>query len=118
MAILKIRRSKRECWYEIIDSLPLKDTLMYSGESLTDFRVRMGPSLDSDHHEGDNPFMNRTAIFKCMDAEALRACLRWYACSKFSAENIEYIDAYEWSDNQSDFDPRVFQMFVWGTPTG
>jgi len=50
---------------------------------------------------------------RCTDEESLRTALRWFACSKFTPENQSYINAYPWEDNKSDFDPRVFQAFIW-----
>ncbi|KAL7569714.1 hypothetical protein ACA910_018578 [Epithemia clementina (nom. ined.)] len=68
---------------------------------------------DDDMDDDEDPTLPQTAIFRCSNAEALKACLRWYACSKFTPENIQYIDTYEWDDAVTDFDPRVFQAFVW-----
>jgi hypothetical protein len=53
------------------------------------------------------------ARIRCSDAEALKATLKWYACSVFTAENRAYIDTYQWDEYLSDFDPRVFQAFLW-----
>ena len=50
---------------------------------------------------------------RCMDAESLKVTLMWYACSVFSDDNRAYIDAYEWDEQLADFDPRVFQAFIW-----
>jgi len=118
VAILKIRRSKTECYYDVIDSLPLKETLMFVDETPVEFLVRHGHDATDTlamEEEMGHLYLDKTAVFRCMDVEALRVCLRWYACSKFNPANIQYIDAYEWDDAQSDFDPRVFQAFVWGT---
>lgn len=49
----------------------------------------------------------------CMDIEALKTMLLWYACSVWMSENKAYIDTYEWDETLSDFDPRVFQAFLW-----
>jgi hypothetical protein len=53
------------------------------------------------------------ARIRCLDDEALKATLRWYACSVFTPENAAYIDTYQWDEKLSDFDPRVFQAFIW-----
>lgn len=53
------------------------------------------------------------ARMRCLDVEALRMTLRWYACSVFTEENKKFIDTYLWDDKNSDFDPRIFQAFVW-----
>ena len=53
------------------------------------------------------------ARIRCLDEESLSVALRWYACARFNSENLNYIDAYPWDDHSTDFDPRVFQAFVW-----
>lgn len=50
---------------------------------------------------------------RCMDIESLKATILWYACSVFTPGNRAYIDTYEWDEKLSDFDPRVFQAFIW-----
>mmetsp|Transcript_26396 Transcript_26396/g.40515 ORF Transcript_26396/g.40515 Transcript_26396/m.40515 type:complete len:674 (+) Transcript_26396:166-2187(+) len=50
---------------------------------------------------------------RCQDLKSLFVCLRWYACKKFSESNCTYIDRNEWDESMADFDPRVFQSFVW-----
>jgi hypothetical protein len=102
-----------EFWYDLIDSLPLKETLTRVDESDVDFSRRLGLS-DSDE-ELSQAFLPMTARIRCLDAESMRMCIRWYACSKFTPENCQFIDTYEWDDAQSDFDPRVFQAFIWGS---
>ena len=111
VAILKVRRGKKECWYDLIDGLPLKKTLVRSEESDVEFHHRLG--LTESKKEISDAFLPMTARLRCLDWEALMACLRWYACSKFSDENISYIDQYAWDEASCDFDPRVFQGFVW-----
>lgn len=62
------------------------------------------------------PSQQNAARIRCMDRDALKAALRWYACSVFTPENASYIDNYEWNENLPDFDPRVFQAFIWQEP--
>ena len=50
---------------------------------------------------------------RCADIEALACMLRWYTSRKFSDSNCSYIDRNPWDDAMADFDPRVFQGFVW-----
>ena len=50
---------------------------------------------------------------RCSDVESLEVLLRWYASRKFSDSHCSYIDQNAWDDNSADFDPRVFQGFVW-----
>jgi hypothetical protein len=116
VAILKLRRDDDTVWYDVIDSLPSRETLARPDESEHDFRNRLSlnHSLQDDSSTIDDAFIPKTARIRCLNAEALKACLRWYACSKFGEENVSYIDMYAWDDAQSDFDPRVFQAFVWG----
>jgi hypothetical protein len=59
------------------------------------------------------PSPQNAARIRCLDRDALKATLRWYACSVFTPENSSYIDNYEWNENLPDFDPRVFQAFIW-----
>jgi hypothetical protein len=61
----------------------------------------------------DMPPQEPAMRMRCLDAESLRIALQWYACSVFSVEDATYIDTYQWDDNLADFDPRVFQAFVW-----
>ena len=51
---------------------------------------------------------------RCQDIGALRVLLKWYSSKKFSDSNCTYIDRHpKWDDMMADFDPRVFQAFVW-----
>lgn len=123
VAILKLRRLDRtgnvSYWYDFIDSLPLKEMLRRSNESPQDLCRRLGllTNLTDDEIDQENEVLTlkKTARIRCMNAEALTAVIRWYACSKFNDENIAYIDQYPWDDTTCDFDPRVFQAFVWGS---
>ena len=101
IAILKLERADGQVWYDLIDSLPSEYTLSRPVDS--------SGSLD----EWKSEFIPYAVRIRCLDEEALRATLRWYACSKFHDENCEYIDMYAWVDDEPDFDPRVFQAFVW-----
>jgi hypothetical protein len=57
------------------------------------------------------PMATRT---HCHDMESLEVLLKWYCSRKFSEANCTYIDRNnEWDDTMADFDPRVFQGFVW-----
>lgn len=95
VAILKIDRQGDQAWFDLIDSLPYEDTLH-----------------PNDSWE-DEEYIPYAARIRCFDEESLRATLRWYACSKFNEKDCAYIDMYAWDDMHSDFDPRVFQAFVW-----
>jgi len=62
----------------------------------------------------DDADLNQNAIrVRCTDIEHLDTLLRHYACSKFSGEEWKFIRENEWEENNSYFDPRVFQAFVW-----
>jgi len=50
---------------------------------------------------------------KCSDLKALETLLKYYTTRKFSDSNCNYIDSHKWDENMADFDPRVFQAFVW-----
>lgn len=47
------------------------------------------------------------------DSNALLCYLKFYALSKFGSRELNHIDSTAWSDMQAEFDPRVFQAFVW-----
>lgn len=113
VAILKVRRNSGAVWYDLIDGLPLKDFMTWVDESDHDFAVRL--NLTDSQRCLSEAFLPKTARIRCLNAEALTACLRWYACSKLSTDNVSYIDQYAWDDKSCDFDPRVFQGFVWGS---
>lgn len=63
--------------------------------------------------DGNTVIIPRTVRIRCFDGESLEALLRWYACSVFTNENVSYINQYSWNDAKCDFDPRVFQAFIW-----
>jgi hypothetical protein len=84
VSILKVVLADGTTWYDLVDSLPSRN------------EERIGAT--------------RT---RCKDRQSLEALLRWYACGKFSSADAKYIDSNEWDDNMCDFDPRVFQGFVW-----
>jgi len=62
---------------------------------------------------GLSPQQQNAVRIRCFDAAALKATLQWYACSVFTNENARYIDTYQWDEKMADFDPRVFQAFLW-----
>jgi hypothetical protein len=114
VAILQLRRidprtgRATASWYDIIDSLPNPETLRRSArESTEELYGRVGGSRTE--------WRPQTVRFRCLDVDALGAVLKWYACSKFHDENIAYIDQYAWDEAACDFDPRVFQAYIWGS---
>lgn len=50
---------------------------------------------------------------RCKDLQSLQVLLRWYTSRKFSESNCDHIDRNPWHDSMADFDPRVFQGFIW-----
>lgn len=84
ISIVKIPRSNGVSYYDFVNSLPVGN-----GRSMCCTRTR------------------------CVDEDALRVQLSYYASSKFNESNCTYIDKNEWDDTLADFDPRVFQGFVW-----
>jgi hypothetical protein len=64
----------------------------------------------TDPQNGNKLMASRT---RCHDLEAFCSLLKWYACGKFSQSNCNYIDRNDWDESMADFDPRVFQAFVW-----
>jgi hypothetical protein len=87
VSIVKLRGGNGKWYYDLIDSLP----------GASDGKGR--------------PQATRT---RCRDLMAFEALIRYYASSKFSDSNCNYIDNNDWDDCMADFDPRVFQAFVWG----
>jgi hypothetical protein len=61
----------------------------------------------------DSDYIPSAVRIRCTDEEAFKATLLWYACSKFNSANRKYIDMYKFDEQHSDFDPRVFQAFIW-----
>ena len=112
VAILCLRRDTKTVWYDIIDSLPLQDTLGPRTQVDKDGVLSLRSSYSEDTSE--DAIIRETARIRCLNADSLKACLRWYACSKFSEDNVSFIDMYAWDDAECDFDPRVFQAFIWG----
>lgn len=84
ISIVKIVLVTGVSWYDIVDSLPQAQS------------------------------KNRASRTRCKDRQSLEVALRWYAITKFSGSNLDYIDRNQWDDVMCDFDPRVFQGFVWG----
>ena len=85
VSIVKFPTSPTEAVYDLVDSLPTVQ--------------KMGTS--------------RASRTRCKDMATLRALLQWYACRKFSETNCAYMDRNQWDESMADFDPRVFQAFVW-----
>jgi hypothetical protein len=121
VAILKLNRmdsqKRKSSWYDFIDSLPLKETLRRQNETSCDLceRLNLFKGLTDEEIVCENEMaaVPLTARIRCLDAESLSAVIQWYACSKFTDENTAYIDQYPWDDANCDFDPRVFQAFLW-----
>lgn len=102
IAILCLRRGKSgDVWFDVIDSLPNEETLRRVDQETTTFGSGILDFV---------PFASR---IRCLTVEALKATIRWFACSRFTDDNKQYLDMYDWDDAHSDFDPRVFQAFVW-----
>jgi len=83
ISILKIPLGNGACYFDLIDSLPTRKT---------------------------GGMACRT---RCKDRSSFETMLGWYACSKFTEGQCDFIDSNQWNDGMCDFDPRVFQGFVW-----
>lgn len=83
ISIIKIPLGNGACYYDLIDSLP--------SSSMGGMATRT----------------------RCKDLESFEVLLGWYATSKFSERNCDFIDDNVWNDGMCDFDPRTFQGFVW-----
>lgn len=90
-------------WFEIIDSLP--------------GAVMLNTDEDREQQTSEECYSHlpATARIRCNDKRSLHAALRWYACSKFTSDDQKFIDSYQWDDMNMEFDPRVFQSFVWSS---
>jgi len=84
ISILKVVNADGTAWFDIVDSLP--------------------------HRDSDALRASRT---RCKGRDALELTLKWYACSKFGEADRNYIDNNLWDEVMCDFDPRVYQGFVW-----
>jgi len=119
ICILKLNRGDGQVWFDFIDSLPFEDTLNVSKPFMNTSARSSTDLMDSDDDDGgaedwlEEDYVPYAARIRCLDVDAMRATLRWYACSKFNEKDCAYIDSYAWDDGRSDFDPRVFQAFVW-----
>mmetsp|Transcript_6686 Transcript_6686/g.9938 ORF Transcript_6686/g.9938 Transcript_6686/m.9938 type:complete len:86 (+) Transcript_6686:117-374(+) len=83
-------------------------------------RTAMAAGGSGYHHHpgGEEEYEDDRAVrLRCTDKASLKVLLRWYACKKFSHQDRRYIDTYKWEDQNSDFDPRVFQAFIWAEKT-
>lgn len=80
-------------WYDVIDSLPSAMTITGT--------------------QGEEDFVKSAVRIRCKSLQSLVATLKWYSLSKFTEEDCRYIDVFQWEDKRADFDPRVFQAFVW-----
>ncbi|KAL9180192.1 hypothetical protein ACHAXT_008162 [Thalassiosira profunda] len=83
VSIVKIPLANGACYFDLVDSLPSSNA---------------------------GGMASRT---RCKDLASFEVLLRWYASSKFSEANCTFIDNNAWNEGMADFDPRVFQGFVW-----
>ncbi|KAL3918967.1 MAG: hypothetical protein SGILL_003992 [Bacillariaceae sp.] len=58
-------------------------------------------------------YEGRGSRTRCQSLEALKVHLSFYCTKKLSDSNVTYIERNKWDDGMADFDPRVFQAFVW-----
>jgi hypothetical protein len=94
-----------EIWFEIIDSLPGHSML---GSGVISTKTKTITQMIS-----SSIWLDKSARIKCKNEKSLHAALRWYGCSKFTFDDKKYIDTYQWNHMNMDFDPRVFQAFIW-----
>ena len=118
-----------EIWYDFIDSLPAKNMLSYDAEAMTDAgqgadgaKDKCGDQVESrDALEGGVDTDGPNALLaeekgvrvRCSDSKSLFTMLRWYAYSKLTDNDRSYISRCAWNDGNTEFDPRVFQAFIW-----
>jgi len=100
------------CYYELIDSLPLKKTHLYEEDE----------AVYIDENNSNVSFLPCTVRIRCNDSAALTAAIQWYACSKLLpsynvGKNVTAatnINNRVWDDAALEQDPRVFQATIWG----
>ena len=106
-------------WFDFIDSLPAKKMLSCEHEesdegSLSENDMTLGESRDAlEGVEISNGSNENGVRLRCSDAESLFAMIRWYAHSKLTDNDRSYIARCAWNDYNTEFDPRVFQAFIW-----
>ncbi len=114
---------------ELIDSLPNHETwkIRQSSSDVSSYYEDRDPSETScrssdsnfggmwerserfDYHE-----QNRNAVrVRCLDVRHVDTLIRHYALSKFSDEEKRFCDEHVFQEENSSFDPRVFQAFIW-----
>lgn len=94
ICLLKTYTSKGELRYELVDSLANRRLLQQTGSPMT-----------------------AGSRIRCVNKESFKSALMWYATAKFSDANCDFIDRYSWDEGNCEFDPRVFQAFVWKEKT-
>lgn len=93
---------EQKSWFDVIDSLP--SAVMFS---------RNNKASVQDITDSENQWLSNTARVTCNDVSSLQAYLRFYACSKFTPDDQKFVNSYQWDDRNVEFDPRVFQAFIW-----
>ncbi len=100
-----------EIWFEIIDSLP--GVSMLGNHYSQYMKQQCQQQFHTSNQDLDAYWLESTARIRCNGLDSLHAALRWYACSKFTCDDQKFINTYHWDHLNIDFDPRVFQAFIW-----
>ena len=85
VSIVKVPLANGHAYFDIIDSLPNSRT---------------------------GGMASRT---RCKNLNSFEVMLKCYAATKFSDAHCNFIDSNDWNEGMCDFDPRVFQGFVWSS---
>jgi len=56
---------------------------------------------------------NSATRTRCKSIDAFKVEISYYALKRFSPNQLDYIDKNDWNADMVDFDPRVYQAFVW-----
>ena len=128
VALHVIDKGPDDVWIELIDSLPNPDTwarrsttTSFASSDCEEREPAQAVSRRSDHSDDDEwerhvEYDDRLPLnavrVRCVD-DCFDTLIRHYAVSKFSREEHFFIDQTQWEDNNSHFDPRVFQAFIW-----
>lgn len=133
------RDGNDDVWVDLIDSLPNPNTWINCPPSVSNNAVGCEEREHSSSSqptvscwgkdtgeewetppmmmEYEDELIQNAVRVRCTDMEHFDTLIRHYAISKFSGEEVQFIDSTIWDDSSSyceySFDPRVFQAFIW-----
>ena len=117
LVVSKVDADSNEIWFDFIDSLPAKKMLSGGVDAHSLNETDFAPGESRDAFEGLNKEEENGVRVRCSSSASLVAMIRWYAYSKLSDKDRSYISKCAWNDRNTEFDPRVFQAFIWADGT-